>query len=127
MNYYTLRKLGIIVTSMLLVFFIVVIYLNFGGSALTQRQAELICTKIVYETLGTDFKITRTHYNSFYSLSESKIELYMKYNNGSAVASDCIFKRKHLSNEILIHQAFLVNRSGKLIYLEGIKVKMLDN
>ena len=88
MNYYTLRKLGIIVTSMLLVFFIVVIYLNFGGSALTQRQAELICTKIVYETLGTDFKITRTHYNSFYSLSESKIELYMKYNNGSAVASD---------------------------------------
>ena len=59
--------------------------------------------------------------------SESKIELYMKYNKGPAVASDCIFKRKHLSNEILIHQAFLVNRSGQLIYLEGIKVKMLDN
>ena len=127
MDYYTLRHFGMILSSMLFVFFVVVLYLNFGGVSINQSQAELICAKVAYEELGKDFKITRTHYNNFYSISESKVELYMTYNNGTHVASDCIFKRKHLGDEVTINKAFLVNKKGQLIYLEGIKVKLLKD
>jgi hypothetical protein len=126
MSYFSLRKYATLFISLIALVFGYIIYGNFSGKSINEGIAGSICAKLVYENIDKDFNITKIYYKNFYTLSDSKIELYIIYSNGRQVSNDCIFRRKYKNNRVILKQAFLVNRDGKLIYLDNLEILLLE-
>ncbi len=121
MLYYNLLKYAKI--GLVSVFIVAMIYFFISSrdnSNVNERMAAIICTKLVDEYVGSDFKVVKINYNYNYRFDTSKVDVVLVYKSGGRYISSCYFAKQYRDSSINVKKAELKDLQGKTIILEDL-------